>query len=220
MEHARRIAVPITARDMDGALYEIDQASNVADIIELRLDYIQKPEIRRLLERSALPKIATCRAKYDKGLFEGTEEERLGVLREAIDLGVEYVDLELKSLRPASTRKSKLILSYHNFDETPGNIRSIYRNLVAMGADIPKIATVANSPSDSLRMLELISEARANGRDMIGICMGQEGMVTRVYGPMFGGYLTFARLGEGKESAPGQITAAHLREAWKLLGYK
>jgi 3-dehydroquinate dehydratase/shikimate dehydrogenase len=217
-----RIAVPIVAENMEDALYDMRKASGVADIIELRLDYMQRPDIRALLESSPVPKIATCRAKNDNGRFDGTEEERLAVLQEAIDLGVEYVDLELNSLRPVSKKGAKLILSYHNFKETPEDLelKSIYGRLVKMGADIPKIATVANSVKDGVRMLGLISEASSRGKDMIGVCMGEQGTVTRVYGPVCGSYLTFARLEKGKESAPGQMTAANLRAAWDLLGYK
>ena len=63
-------------------------------------------------------------------------------------------------------------------------------------------------------MLNLIAHA---DREIIGICMGGEGMITRVYGPALGGYLTFASLGEGKSSAPGQLSVDDLRKTWKLL---
>ena len=64
-------------------------------------------------------------------------------------------------------------------------------------------------------MLDLVDSASANG-DIIGICMGEFGSPTRVLGPLYGGYLTFASLGEGKASAPGQLTVEDLKRIWKL----
>ena len=109
---------------------------------------------------------------------------------------------------------TKLIISHHNFDETPRNLEDIYQRIAGKNPDIVKIATKANSYNDSLRMLNLISGA---DKDIVGICMGQQGMITRVYGPVVGGYLTFASLGEGKSSAPGQMNVDELRQTWQLL---
>ncbi len=109
---------------------------------------------------------------------------------------------------------TKLIVSHHNFKETPIQLNDIYQRIAKTNADIIKIATKANNYNDSLRMLNLISGA---DRDIIAICMGQKGMITRVYGPAVGGYLTFASLGEGKSSASGQMNVDELRQTWQLL---
>ena len=106
-----------------------------------------------------------------------------------------------------------MIVSHHNFEETP-DLDEIYQRIAGKNPDIVKIATKANTYYDSLRMLNLIAHA---DREIIGICMGGEGMITRVYGPSLGGYLTFASLGEGKSSAPGQLSVDDLRKTWKLL---
>ena len=47
--------------------------------------------------------------------------------------------------------------------------------------------------------------------------MGSLGIPTRVLGPVYGSYLTYAALARGNESAPGQLTIKELKEAWKLL---
>ena len=90
----------------------------------------------------------------------------------------------------------------------------IYQRIAEKNPDIVKIATKARNHSDNLRMLNLIVGA---DRDIIGICTGQEGRITRVYGPALGGYLTFASLSEEKSSDPGQLTVGELRQAWQLL---
>lgn len=209
-----RIAIPITASTMDEALEDIDKAAEVADIIELRIDYMQNPDLERLLAHSSLPKIVTNRTQYEGGKFQGSEEKRIAYLQEAISLGVEYVDIELNHFRPLDKKSTRLIVSYHNFEQTPEDLDEIYKRIVNKGADIVKIATKAQNYEDNLRMLNLIANS---DRDTIGICMGKEGIITRVLGPVYGGYLTFASLGEGKSSAPGQLTADELREAWRFL---
>lgn len=209
-----KIAIPITATSMDEALRDIDTAACVADIIELRIDYMTHPDLEKLLGHSQIPKIVTNRTKYEGGMFQGPEEDRLAYLQKAIDLGAEYVDIELNHYHPLDRKKTKLIVSRHNFEETPDNLNGIYESIAGKNPDIVKIATKARSYGDSLRMLNLISEA---DKDIIGICMGQEGIITRVYGPALGGYLTFASLGQGKSSAPGQLNVNELRQIWRLL---
>ncbi len=104
-------------------------------------------------------------------------------------------------------------MSHHNFEETPDNLEDIYKRIEDKNPDIIKIATKANSPADSLKMLELVQNSK---KDIIGICMGEYGLVTRVYGPDLGSYLTFASM-PGKASAPGQLSVNQVRAAWKKI---
>ena len=75
-----RIAVPITAPSMDQALKDMDEAAKVADIIELRVDYMLSPKLERLLAHSPLPVIVTNRTKQEGGMFKGSEEERHAII--------------------------------------------------------------------------------------------------------------------------------------------
>jgi 3-dehydroquinate dehydratase/shikimate dehydrogenase len=156
----------------------------------------------------------TNRTKQEGGRFEGSEERRIAYLQEAISLGAEYIDIESDYFHPFERSSTKLIVSHHNFERTPENLEEIYGRISEQNPDIVKIATKAQNYGDSLRMLNLIAGA---DKDIIGICMGQHGIITRVLGSVYGGYLTFASLGEGKSSAPGQLSVAELRSAWQLL---
>ena len=220
-----KIAVPITATMMDEALQDIDSASKVADIIELRMDYLETSNldkvVRRLVQHTPKPIIATNRIKAEGGHFEGSEIKRFALLQYAIDLGAAYVDIELDHYSCTfELQSTKLILSHHNFNETPADLNAIYQRMKVHDPHIIKIATKANSPRDSLRMLNFISDVSSEGQDVIGICMGQEGIPTRIYGPYAGGYLTFASLSDGKASAPGQISAYKLMSIWNALGLR
>ena len=209
-----RIAVPIIASSMDEALRDIDKAAEDADIVELRLDFMSNPDLERLLRHSQIPKIVTNRTKLEGGRFEGSEEDRIAYLQEAINLGAEYIDIESDYFHAFERGSTKLIVSHHNFGRTPENLQETYKKIATQNPDIIKIATKAENYGDSLRMLNLIADA---DKDIIGICMGQYGIITRVLGPVYGGYLTFASLEERKSSAPGQLSVAELKNAWQLL---
>lgn len=69
---------------------------------------------------------------------------------------------------------SRLILSHHDYERTPDleTLQGILRRMADAGADVPKVACVANDVADSARMLRLIAEAPStypSGR--MGCCM-------------------------------------------------
>jgi 3-dehydroquinate dehydratase/shikimate dehydrogenase len=200
-----KIAVPITS-NMEESLKDMETAYEAgADIVELRIDSIADINLEKLIFYSSLPVIATNRVKSEGGNFNGSEGQRIMLLEEAVNLGANYVDLELNYLpENFDKRASKLIVSYHNFAETPENLDEIYKKICDKNADIVKIATKANNEFDVDRMIDLIEYSK---KDIIGICMGELGKRTRLHPK---NYLTFACL-PGKESAPGQMTLEELK---------
>lgn len=216
------ICIPIIASTVEDALRDMAEASKLADIIELRLDYIKNPDLGLFLRRRTRPVIFTNRPIREGGKFDGSEEERISLLKLAIQLQADFVDVEHDSihhigkdvLSRVHRGKTKLIVSYHNFRETPGDIAAIYQRLSQSGADIVKIVTYANDISDNIRIYRLVQTARA---PLISFCMGEYGMMSRILYKRFGNYLTFASLRRGKESAPGQITVHELLDTYQAL---
>lgn len=200
------ICIPIIANTMEDALKDIEEASKVADSIELRLDYIKKPDLRLLLKKCTKPVIVTNRPVREGGKFDGSEEDRVSLLKLAIELQVDYIDIEHDSrdmVYCIPDSKTKLIVSYHNFRETPDNLIHIYQSLRQTHADIVKIVTYARSITDNIKIYQLLQQATTT--PIISFCMGEYGGVSRILYKKFGSYLTFASLRSGKESAPGQI---------------
>ena len=109
-------------------LEEWGQAAEAgAELVELRVDCLRSEiNLKRLLADRKTPFVFTVRRGADGGLWRGNEEKRLLLLREAIVTGVDYVDLEL-DVAPSIPRfgKTKRIVSYHNFRETPGDLEAI-----------------------------------------------------------------------------------------------
>src|SRR3972149_5205914 len=176
-----------------------------AKLVELRLDYISsRVNIQRLLKDRPCPVVITVRREQDGGKYIGSEDARLIMLREAIANGVEYVDLE-EDIAGDIPRfgKTKRIISYHSFRNTPDNLRELHDRLRALDADSVKIATMANQPHDNLRVLEMMQES-----DMptIGMCMGDIGTPSRILGAKFGAPFTYATFHHERVLAPGQLS--------------
>ena len=186
------------------------KAQEKADIIEIRADampFLDKDSLFRFKSTMQTPCIYTCRSASEGGLFTGTENERYTFIREGIDAGFSYVDIELNTLKKKyfDTKRSKLIASYHNLQNTP-NITELER-IIEESQDyypsIIKIATTINEDSDCNVLYKLLL-SKTNDIQYIVIGMGEKGSKTRFIAPFLGSFLTFASF-EGKSSASGQI---------------
>ncbi|HCP12071.1 MAG TPA: shikimate dehydrogenase [Planctomycetaceae bacterium] len=190
-------------------------AEKGAELVELRVDFMRKrPDIGRLLKDRPTPVVVTCRRKVDRGRWFGTEEQRLAILREAIIGGAEYVDLEVDvagSIRRYG--KTKRIISYHNFDETPLELFDIYQRMRKLDPDVIKIVTMANSPGDNVRVLEMVGAADV---PTVGFCMGEMGTLSRVLCGRYGAPFTYASFSREREMAPGQLSWAEVRNLFRF----
>ncbi|NOZ22164.1 MAG: shikimate dehydrogenase [Planctomycetes bacterium] len=208
------ICASLTSPTMQTALADMKKACEAADIVEIRLDYIDSPAVKPFVENRTKPIIATNRPTREGGKYEGDEKKRIALLREAAAAGFDYIDIELDSVeRLGEHGASKVIVSYHNFKQMPDNLREIHEQIVAAGADIAKLAVMATDICDTLRMFDLLRDVSI---PTIGLCMGEEGVITRILGPRFGSFLSFGTLAEGKQSAPGQIPIRDMRGLYRV----
>ena len=217
------IAVPIVASTTKEALKDMRDASKSADIIELRLDYIGDLDLEILLAKRIKPVIVTARSQADGGKIEIGESRRIRLIEKAIKLGAEYVDVELslgseKIKRIISRKgKTKVIVSYHNFDRTDEKeIVQKYKQIKRLKPDVIKIVTFANSIEDNAVMIRLIKQAVKEKKEIISFCMGEKGEVSRILCAPLGSFVTFASLRKGKESAPGQMDAKTLNDVYGI----
>jgi 3-dehydroquinate dehydratase type I len=224
-----RICICIAENSLEGARAAIDKAMPHADLIEIRADYLGETELEPILIQRTKPFIVTNRRKEEGGRFEGEDSERLEMLKQAMDLGADYIDVEvgseevlLQSLideQRKNREKTELVLSYHDFRETPSSpaLYDLFDRMVEIKAEIVKIVTFAQSYEDNLRILSLIPYAKKRGQEIIALCMGEKGKISRILAPMMGAVWSYASSSHGRGSAPGQLTAQELRELWRQL---
>ncbi|MBI4384737.1 MAG: shikimate dehydrogenase [Nitrospinae bacterium] len=216
------ICVPIVSPSMKESLADIAAAREFADIIELRVDLMQDFDLPALLKAAGRPCIVTNRTKLEGGQFRGTEELRVRVLRQAIDAGADFIDIEASTPRHLlksvleSKGSSRTILSYHDFTRTPDRLETLYEMMRELPADVLKIVVYATDINDNLAVFDLLKRASRDGRRLISFCMGEKGEISRILSPLMGGFLTFGSLDAGKESAPGQIPAERLKDVYRV----
>ncbi|WP_254513377.1 shikimate dehydrogenase [Anatilimnocola floriformis] len=185
-----------------------------AKLVELRLDYVQsKVNLNRLLPERPCPVVITCRREADGGKWAHSEEQRQMLLRQAIVAGIEYVDLEedIASKIPRFG-KTKRIISYHNFRETPEDLAGLHARLAALDADVVKIATMVNHPHDNLRLLRLCRDSKI---PTVAIGMGEIGTPSRVLAKRFGAPFTYATFHAERALAPGQLSFQQMKEIYR-----
>ena len=190
-------------------------AEKGAELVELRVDWMRKrPDIGRLLNDRPTPVVVTCRRQDDRGRWTGTEEQRMTLLREAIIGGADYVDLE-EDIAGNVPRygETKRIVSYHNFEETPDHLYDIYERMTQKDPDVIKIVTMANSPVDNIKILEMVETAKV---PTIGFCMGEFGIPSRILCGRYGSPFTYAGFSRDREMAPGQLTFAQVRNLYRF----
>ena len=219
------ICIPILAGDTEEAIEKLQEAEPLADLFELRLDVMSSWQLERIIPLAPKPVIITYRSRQQGGKGTNDYSVHAQILSEALALGAEFVDVEqgmpsdLRQQLFQGRGKSRVIISCHILHETPirGELEKRFYRLAETGADIVKLVTRANEPEDNLRVLDLISIARDHGTPIITFCMGPLGRISRIVSPILGGFLTFASLTRGEESAPGQLTALEIRDIMKVL---
>ncbi len=196
--------------------------------LEFRLDYLDKPALglpklkQFLADHSEVTAIATCRRVASGGKFAGSEAEELDVLIKAAGAGFQLVDLALESaetLKPAAVEKLRatkvgLIVSHHDFKQTK-DLDAVYKRMAPFAADLVKIVPTARTLTDNLTLMQFI-ERMSDSANIIGICMGDAGIISRVLGLRAGSMFTFAAATAGEETGPGQIAARTLIETYRI----
>ncbi|HEV2469389.1 MAG TPA: shikimate dehydrogenase [Candidatus Sulfotelmatobacter sp.] len=195
--------------------------------MEFRLDYLSKPglafpRIKRFLEsRPGTVVIATCRRAANGGKFRGSIASQLDILGKAAAAGCQLVDLELQTAskcKPAQLQKlrsrSGLILSFHDFRATK-KLDETLEKMIDFPADYYKVVSTATTLSDNVTMIKFLAR-EGDRHSLISMCMGEQGIISRVLGVRAGSVFTFAAASAAEATAPGQVTAQELRNVYRI----
>lgn len=190
------------------------------------------PEVLRAasnLRRSvpSTPIVFTFRSKAEGGRCELAVEDYRRLCKAAIESReIDLIDLELQKgdalirglIGLAHGRGLRAIVSYHDFCMTPETdaMVGLLVRMADLGADIPKLAVMAHSTVDTLRLMQAAATAHERmQKPLLAMAMGRTGVLSRLAGEAFGSCLTFCALGEA--SAPGQVELGQCAEVLRCL---
>jgi 3-dehydroquinate dehydratase/shikimate dehydrogenase len=207
------ICISIAQESRRFALVDMINAAKQCDLIEVRLDRFTKaPEVGEMLAAKPKPVIVSCRRTQDGGQWEGSEEERLAILRQAIISRADYVEIETDvadQIRPFPP--AKRVISYTNFNETPADIAEIYADAQTKHADVIKLETLARTPEESWPLVKILAHPAL---PTVVVGLGKPGMMLTILGRKIGAPWTYAALEQGMESYPGQPTVHDLEKVY------
>lgn len=204
-----------------------------ADAVELRVDLLENYDLESvteqvsILRRSAdMPIIFTVRSITQGGKFaDDATDERMELYKLAFQLGVEYLDVEItladELLEQVVSWKghTKIIASHHDPKGTLSWANASWiasYNRALQYGDIIKLVGVADKMEDNFDLLRFKSRMLA-ARDtpIIALNMGSVGKLSRVLNgfltPVSHPLLPF-------KAAPGQLSAAEIRNSLAVLG--
>ena len=212
---------------MDFSLTAARRAAGLADVIEIRLDPINKPQIEPFLAEITTPLLFTNRPEWESGFFKGPESKRLQLLKRAAEAGAAYIDIELRTddkqrqhlIELARNNKCLSLVSWHNFTRTPPEreLAEILTRQYESGAHIGKIVTMAHDFTDVLRVLQLQIIAREKNFPLCAFCMGKIGKISRLATLSLGGYMTYAAPDAAANTAPGQFDINSIRHILEII---
>jgi len=222
-----RVCVAVIAPDPEGLIEKAEAIARDNTFLEFRLDYLSKPglvlaRLKQFLEyHPHIVAVATCRRAANGGKFHGSLSSQLDVLSKAAGAGCQLLDLEMQSATQCKRSqveqlraRSALILSSHNFRSTR-NLDETLEKMAAIPADFYKVVSTATTLSDNVEMMRFLEKNR-DAYSLVGVCMGEQGIISRVLGVRAGSVFTFAAVSEDEKTAPGQMTAQALRNTYRI----
>src|SRR5215469_12630243 len=207
------ICISIAQESRRFALVDMLNASHQCDLLEVRLDRFGKaPDVGELLAAKPKPVIMSCRRPRDGGLWDGSEDERLAILRQCIISKADYVEIELDAadqIRPFPP--AKRVIAYTNCHETPANIAEIYAQAQSKHPDVIKLTTLARTPEEAWPLVQILSRATV---PTVVVGLGKPGIMLSVLGAKIGAPWTYAALERGMEAYADQPTVADLENVY------
>lgn len=222
-----RLCVAITASDGAEMVQKAESICRDNPFVEFRLDHLRQPAAalqrisRFLVLHPEVIAVATCRRVANGGRFRGSVVSQIEILTKAAKAGCQLIDLELETAEGLKTpvlaklrTSAAIVLSNHDFRATR-KLDETYERMLKISADIYKIVGTAASLADNVTMMHFL-ERVASQQNVVGLCMGEQGIISRVLALRAGSLFTFASLADGEETAPGQISARRLRDVYRV----
>jgi len=222
-----KVCLALSGDTIDDMLASAESMARDNPFLEFRLDYLKQPlaalpKIHRFLEtHQYVTAIGTCRRAENGGRFRGSLASQLEVLTKAHAAGCQIVDLEIQSALKAKREaiallrsRAGLIVSFHDFRATR-NLDETLEKMLKVPADFYKVVSTATTLSDNVTMVTFL-QTQSDKHALIGLCMGEQGIISRVLSVRAGSVFTFGAVSADLKTAPGQISAGDLRSIYRI----
>lgn len=222
-----RLCVAVIGSDANAMVEKAEALVRDNSFLELRLDYLSKPalalpRIKRFIEsHPGTVVVATCRRAANGGKFRGSIASQLDILGKAAAAGCQLVDVELQTANKSKAAqlqklrsRAALILSFHDFRATK-KLDETLEKMIEFPADYYKVVSTATTLSDNVTMIKFLAR-EGDRHSLISMCMGEQGIISRVLGVRAGSVFTFAAASAAEATAPGQVTAQELRNVYRI----
>ena len=197
-----------------------------ADIIEWRADFLPKDEILQvapaIFEKFAGRELLfPLRTRAEGGEIDLSAQDYVQVIKDVTQLyQPEYVDFEYfgnKDVFDQMLDFPNLVLSYHNFQETPENMMEILSELTSLNPKVVKVSVMAHTEQDVLDLMNFTRGFKTLNpeQEYVTISMGKVGKVSRITSDVTGSSWSFASLDVA--SAPGQISLSNMKKIREIL---
>jgi len=218
-----KTCVSIAENSPDKIKDKLKNALKKSDYAEIRFDFLKTEEIPQTLEniKYELKKVVcTLRPKSEGGKFEGSEKERISILKLIAEYNPFLLDIEFNTIKKnkelakyLKSTKTKLLISWHDFKKTPkfSELKN-KMNLMSKFSHNVKIVTTAKSAKDSTTTLQLYSQNKKS--NLIAFAMGDNGRLSRILCLYLGSPYTYVSL--GKPIAPGQFSVDEVKKIIRL----
>ncbi len=209
------ICISVSPESRTLAKVDLLNAAARCDIVELGLDHlIKEPNVVELMEDIPKPILLSCRNKEQGGAWEGTEAERIGLLRQAIVAGPAYIELDLETAKSIPRfGKTKRVISYTSLDRAlTTNIDAIFDQAAKVNADVVKFTWPTPTLEAAWPLLAAVSKKRAI--PVVGLGLGRTGLTFSLLGRKYDSPWIYAALERGMEQFEGQATVFELDETY------
>ncbi len=213
------ICISINQESRRLAVVDMFNAAPQCDLLEVRLDrFGVNPQLGELLSVKPRPVIMACRRPQDGGNWDGSEDERLALLRQCLVSKADYVEIELDAadkVRPYPP--ARRVIAYTNLKETPADIADIYAEAQTKKPDVIKLTTLARTPEEAWPLVQILAKPPV---PTVVVGLGKPGVMLSLLGKKIGAPWAYAALERGMEAWPGQPTVADLNAVYHYPAFE
>ncbi len=153
-----KVIVPLRPNSLDEFISLIKKIDHRADFVEIWLDGVLDlgeffEGFKKVLDAfdPSVQTLGVCKMRAERGNFEGSEADRVEILKRFLDSGGDFVDLDVARNEvnlTASVPSEKLFLSFHDFEGVSNNLNKILDQQLSLSPFLHKFAVTTNTPED------------------------------------------------------------------------